>query len=287
MASRDDAVDEGMEEETEPRGVYRALATPAEAFRDALTVRSYEVGRAGGALPATILRYLEHLATCASAALGFDNRWYHEHHSAWVVREMSLLLGDAPRIDDALDLATWVADFRHVQATRDYLITRADSGRLVARASARWAYIHRERLLPTRIPVELTARMGPWGHAMRLRPPEPLLSDAPIVSEARLTAREYEADSQQHINNCVYLDWLHEAAYQTAAQGALTGQPTRLRPRFYHLEYIRAAQPGEALTIATTAPLRARSRSVGFWQTISAADGLVARAWTECLLARE
>ena len=256
MASRDDAVDEGMEEETEPRGVYRALATPAEAFRDTLTVRSYEVGRAGGAHPATILRYLEHLATCASAALGFDNRWYHEHHSAWVVREMSLLLGDAPRIDDALDLATWVADFRHVQATRDYLITRADSGRLVARASARWAYIHRERLLPTRIPVELTAR-------------------------------EYEADSQQHINNCVYLDWLHEAAYQTAAQGALTGQPTRLCPRFYHLEYIRAAQPGEALTIATTAPLRARSRSVGFWQTISAADGLVARAWTECLLARE
>lgn len=287
MATRDDAVDEGMEESREPRGASSALATPAAAYRDTLTVRSYEVGREGGAHPATILRYLEHLATCASAALGFDNRWYHDHNSAWVVREMSLLLGEAPRIDDALDLATWVADFRHVQATRDYLISRADSGRLVARASARWAYIHRERLLPTRIPAELIARMGPWGHAMRPRQPEPLLSDAPIISEARLTAREYEADSQQHINNCVYLDWLREAAYQTATQGALTGEPTRLRPRFYHLEYIRAAQPGDTLTIATTAPLRARSRGVGFWQTISNADGLVARAWTECLLVRE
>lgn len=286
MASRDDAVDEGMEEETEPRGVYRALATPAEAFRDTLTVRSYEVGRAGGAHPATILRYLEHLATCASAALGFDNHWYRDHNSAWVVREMSLLLGDLPQIDDALELATWVADFRHVQATRDYLVTRADSGRLVARASARWAYINRERLLPTRIPEELIARMGPWGCAMRVRQPEPLLSDAPIVSEMRLTAREYEADTQQHINNCVYLDWLHEAAWQTAAQGALTGEPIRLRPRFYHLEYIRPTQPGDALTVATTAPLLTRSRALGFWQTISAPDGLVARAWTESLIVR-
>jgi acyl-ACP thioesterase len=283
MASRDEVLDE----ELEPGDRYDILRTPAEAFRDRLTVRSYEAGREGGVHPATTLRYLEHLATCASAALGFDNHWYRDHNSAWVVREMSLLLGDLPQIDDALELATWVADFRHVQATRDYLITRSDSGRLVARASARWAYINRERLLPTRIPEELIARMGPWGCAMRVRQPEPLLSDAPIVSEMRLTAREYEADTQQHINNCVYLDWLHEAAWQTAAQGALTGEPIRLRPRFYHLEYIRPTQPGDALTVSTTAPLLTRSRALGFWQTISASDGLVARAWTESLIAHD
>jgi acyl-CoA thioesterase FadM len=57
-----------------------------------------------------------------------------------------------------------------------------------------------------------------------------------------------------------------------------------LRPRFSRLEYIRPAQPGDTLTIATTAPLRARSRSLGFWQTISSPDGLVARAWTESLI---
>lgn len=287
MASRDEDVAADLDEELEPGGAYTPLRTPAEAFRDSLTVRSYEAGRMGGTHPATILRYLEHLATGASAALGFDNRWYRDHNSAWVVREMSLLLGDLPQIDDALELSTWVADFRHVQATRDYLVTRADSGRLVARASARWAYINRERLLPTRIPMDLIARMGPWGCAMRARQPKALLSDAPIVSEAHLTAREYEADTQQHINNCVYLDWLHEAAWQTAAQGALTGAPIRLRPRFYHLEYIRPAQPGDALTVATTAPLLTRSRALGFWQTIGAPDGLVARAWTESLIVRD
>lgn len=198
---------------------------------------------------------------------------------------MSLLIGDLPCIDDHLRLFTWVADFRHVQATRDYLITRADTGRLVARASARWAYIDRTRLQPLRIPTDITARMGPWGHAMRPRAAGAAPNDAPLAAEMRLTARDYEADSQQHVNNCVYLDWFEEAAHHAAATGALTGAPLRLRPRFYHLEYIRPTQPGAALTVATTAPLRERSRSLGYWQTITAADGLMARAWTESLIA--
>ena len=74
MASRDEVFDEEMR----PGGGYDILRTPAQAFRDHLTVRSYEAGREGGVHPATILRYLEHLATCASAALGFDNHWYRD-----------------------------------------------------------------------------------------------------------------------------------------------------------------------------------------------------------------
>ena len=273
-----------MEDRDGRRTARDNLRVPSQAFESRLTVRSYEASSGDVISPGTVLRYLEHLATRASAALGYDNRWYRDHNSAWVVREMSLLLGDLPGIDDDLRLFTWVADFRRVQATRDYLIIHADTGRLVARASARWAYIDRVRLTPARIPDEITTRMGPWGHAMRARQPEPLLSDAPIISEMSLIARDYEADTQQHINNCVYLDWFHEAAAQTAAQGALTGTPVRPRPRFYRLEYIRATQPGDALSVATTAPLRERSRALGFWQTITAPGGVAARAWTESLL---
>ncbi|HEX8997856.1 MAG TPA: acyl-ACP thioesterase domain-containing protein [Ktedonobacterales bacterium] len=277
------AIEDNQDMPREPRGHLRI---PPEAFADRLTVRSYEAGRSGGVRPGVIQRYLEHLATTASATLGFDNRWYREHNGAWVVREMSLLLGDLPSIDDELRLYTWVADFRRVQATRDYLITRADTGRLVARASARWAYIDRVRQLPARIPDEITARMGPWGYQMRLRPPAQQPTDAAAAAEMPLTAREYEADTQQHINNCVYLDWFDEAAQQAAAAGALTGDPLRLRPRFYHLEYIRAALPGDALTVSTAPPTRAQSRGLGFWQTIATANGPIARAWTESLVAR-
>lgn len=257
---------------------------PPEAWADTLTVRSYEVGRDGAVRPGVILRYLENLATRASAGLGFDNRWYRERNAAWVVREMALLLGAQAAIDDELRLYTWVSEFRRVQATRDYLIVRGDSGRVVARAQARWAYIDRATGQLARIPEALVSRMGPWGYAMRprRRPHPPALSPDGRGRSGRLdlVAREYEADTQGHINNCVYLDWLDEAARQTLPQPA--------RPRYVWLEYLRSALPGDALTIQT-APLVSRSRGRGLWQWMApTAAGAntppIVRAWSEWLL---
>ena len=197
-----------------PRGARRF---PPEAWADALTVRSYEAGRDGSVRPGVILRYLESLATRASAGLGYDNRWYRDNRGAWVVREMSLLLGARAGIDDDLRLFTWISEFRRVQATREYLITRADTGRIVARAQARWAYIDRVTGQLTRIPNDLTARMGPWGHGMRPRRPAQAGDGLTPAASLPLVAREYEADTQGHVNNCVYLDWFDEAASQAMA----------------------------------------------------------------------
>ncbi len=250
---------------------------PAQAWEDTLTVRSYEVGLDGGVRPGVILRYLENLATRASAGLGYDNRWYRDHRGAWVVREMSLLLGARAAIDDDLRLATWVSDFRRVQAMRDYLITRADTGRLVARAQARWAYIDRLTGQLTRIPDDIISRMGPWGYGMRPRRTLTPSDDLAPTASMPLVARVYEADTQGHINNCVYLDWFDEAASQASAPA---------RPRFFRLEYIRPALPGDALIIHT-APAAARSRGLALWQWMTPADGgaPIARAWSEWLAA--
>ena len=256
------------------RGDYRF---PPEAWIDDLTVRSYEAGRDGGVRPGVILRYLENLATRASAGLGFGNHWYRERGVAWVVREMSLLLGAQTTIDDDLRLYTWVSDFRRVQATRDYLITRADSGQIVARAQARWAFIDRETGQLARIPETITERMGPWGYGMRPRHPQTPGDGLAPAASLPLIAREYEADTQGHINNCVYLDWFDEAANQALA-------PNRARPRFFRLEYMRPTLPGDELVIHTT-PASVRSRGLALWQWITPTGGgaPIARAWSEWL----
>lgn len=261
-----------------PLARHPMLRIPHEAWAEALSVRSYEVGRDGSARPGVILRYLESLATHASASLGFSNRWYREHRGAWVVREMSLVLGAPVAIDDDLLLRTWVSDFRQVQSHRDYLITRADSGRLVARARGRWAYIDPLSGRPARIPEAITTRMGPWGHGMDERGPwAPHEQSRPIAS-IPLVAREYEADGQGHINNCVYLDWFDEAARHAIARPA--------RPRYFRLEYNRQARPGDALTIHSRLAVT-RSRGLGLWQWITedASGASIAVAWSEWITA--
>lgn len=240
----------------------RPLAVPNVAFTLPLRVRSYEVTEAGIVGIGGILRYLEHLATTASAARGFDHVWYERSGTAWVVREMDLLLGALPGIDEDVMMATWLSDFRRVQAHREYAIWRVADHRLVARARARWAYIDRVSGQLTRLPEELVSRFGVAGSPMRLRQ-----TRAPVAhtghshlgeSALELTARGYECDTQRHVNNTVYADWLTEALERSLGQRI--GEPAAARPRYLHIEYVRPVRAGERVTITTqVAELSARA----------------------------
>ncbi|HEX6123502.1 MAG TPA: acyl-ACP thioesterase domain-containing protein [Ktedonobacterales bacterium] len=263
---------------------HRRDAVPAGAYREGLRVRSYEVGQAGRTQPATLLRYLEQLATNASAALGFGHRWYEEHGDAWVVREMSLLLGEPPGIDDEVELATWLSDFRRVQAYREYAIWHRHTGKRIARACGRWAFINRHTGQVTRVPDEIVAACPTYPVAMP--PRRQLEADAPrMLAPATygVIARRYEADSNQHINNCVYLDWLAEAlGASLPAPGAMVRWP-----RSYHIEYIRPTWPGDQMRITTRHQWQESRRLIAWQEIVTERDGMVAvRARSEHLLAQ-
>jgi acyl-CoA thioesterase FadM len=251
---------------------------PASAYKTTLTVRSYETTTAGMVAPATLLRYLEHLATLDSAARGFSHAWYETHDSAWVVRDMRLLLWDAPALADEIYLATWLSGYRRVQATREYCIWCEPEQRLVARAQGRWAYVDRTRGVPVRTPDDLIERFGVAGHAMPQRfTPGAQKQQQIAESQMTLIARAYEADTQQHINNTIYMDWLGEALTLTGTNAA--PDMSAITPRYYHIQYIHPARPGDRVVISTQVD-RTGSRLLTAAQTIR--DDATGQITVEC-----
>jgi acyl-CoA thioesterase FadM len=225
------------------------IRVPEGAFEIALQVRSYEVGRDGCVRPANILRYFEYLATEASAHRGFDHTWYERNGSAWVVREMRLLLGALPGIGERLRMATWLSSYGRVQAYREYALWREGETRLVARAQGRWAYVNRDNGQLQRIPEDLISRFGALGVAMPEEYPEADFEpQAEPPSTLAFVARRYETDLQQHINNAVYMDWLEEgmATSVEALEPSIRGD---LRLRHVHLEYLRPIRPGDSVRV--------------------------------------
>ena len=91
-------------------------------YNTSFGVRSYEIGRYGIISAGTLLRYLEHVATEASAAAGFPRSWYDEQHSAWVVRQMTLELTRPITLADELAFDTWPAQYARIQAYREYIV---------------------------------------------------------------------------------------------------------------------------------------------------------------------
>lgn len=250
---------------------------PAHAYCERLTTRSYEVGQTHHAHPSMLLRYLEHLATRDSAQRGYPPEWYGAEGTAWLVREMSLWMGTLPGIDAELRMATWLSEFKRVQAYREYAIWHDASGRLVARAQGRWAYVYRSTGRPARVPDAMLREFSSLGPAMRVRRGLPAPSGS-ASSRMTLRARSYEADTNQHINNGVYADWLAEALAAHASASAPV-----LRPRYLHLTYLRQVLPGDMVSITTT-PFAVRSRRVAVTQEITTATGEpVLRAYAEYL----
>lgn len=230
----------------------RSDYSPDQAFTLPARVRSYEAGRNRRIGLGTTLRLLEFLATEASSALGFVPEWYVAQGSAWLVREMRIVLGDLPTIGDELLLGTWLSEWRKVQAYREYAIWRPGSDTFVARARARWAYVDRYRGVLLRVPAEMIERFSPLGPPMRRRPPLPRNDTASASAHTmRLTAREIEADVNQHINNTVYADWLAEALHRALRDEPAISAEHELRPREYQIEYLRPALPGDRIRIET------------------------------------
>ena len=267
--------------------MHKDRFAPSDAYTEPLTIRSYEVTRSGYPQPGAFLRYLEYLATRASGSFGYTNDWYAEQGSAWLVREMSLALGWLPPMDTEVLMATWVAEFRRVQAFREYAMWHPASGRMIARARARWAYVQRHTGQPLRVPDTMAAHFS----SPQSAEPMPAVKAAPSESillqgEQSIVAREYEAEVHQHINNCVYGDWLYEGVNATLrAAGRAT---TAMRPRFLTLEYLRPVRPGDHVRIQTSLHPDG-SRRIFAKQTVTdeASGDVILRGQTRYLVAEQ
>jgi acyl-CoA thioesterase FadM len=250
-------------------------------YRTSFGVRSYEIGRLGIISTGTLVRYLEHIATEASAAAGFPRSWYDEHDSAWVVRQMTLEVERPIKLSDELAFDTWPSQYARIQAYREYLVASQRDSQPLARARAHWVYVGRQRGLPIRLPPEIPEQAIPDPQTVTfsalpgITPP----GDTLPSFQQRLTARRYEADIMGHINNTIYIDWLEEAVYAALDQlpAGIIGQRrefsqnTRAFLQRGAIDYMKPSLPGDALEILTTL-LGSYERGLAWSQVIQRQD---------------
>lgn len=241
------------------------------SFIHPLTVTLYDLDLRDEVSCATLFRYFEETAIRGSAHLNFTLDWYRARNQFWVIRTLQLERTCAPGYKDALEIRTWVSSMARVRSDRNYEVRRAGDAKIMARAIANWVYVDGAQMLPTRIHPDITAVFEP--HEPPVLPPigkVTLHPQSAALFEHTTTRRAqfYEADSAQHTNNAVYVDWVEEAVRDALRalgfQLALDGSSPF--PWFYkhNLEYARAAVPGDAIQIRTR--LMSAGKTRGAWE---------------------
>lgn len=258
---------------------------PGISYTMPLRVRLYDLDLSGNVSCSTLLRFFEETAMQASSHIGFTLDWYNERGQFWVIRTMRLENLCPAHYQDDLEIRTWVSSMTRVRADRNYLVKRVGDGKVLARALANWVYLDRKTMRPARIAPDIVEMFidgdPPAVTAWRTNKIWAQERDQ-IARHAASRARYYEADSAQHTNNAVYVDWLEEAIRETITANA--HQPGRIEAASlwfirHSIEYLTPALPGDDLMIDTC--LVSRGKSAGnWWQEVRrAADHqLVARS---------
>lgn len=222
------------------------------------TVRHYECDAYGHVNNANYLRYMEHAAIEASAAVGYDEARYNALGTFWLIYETDIDYLLPLRAGDVVEIKTWVADFRRVRSQRYYEFRRQGDDALAARAVTDWVYLDREMLRPVTVPPEMIAAFTPEG-APDAAPRKDIPKAPPPPPGAFTMQRRVEwrdIDMNRHVNNATYLNYMEECALE--ALGAFGWSIARLEAediaivaRRYQIAYKTPAVWGDDL-LATT-----------------------------------
>ena len=223
-----------------------------------LRVRHYECDPNGHVNQANYLRYMQEAAFGASAAAGYDLARYEALDRLWLVRETDIEYLRPLRYGDAVQIKTWVSDFRRVRSRRAYELRHDGSGELVARASTDWVFLQLSTGRPVSIPPEMKTAFFPEG------PPEsaPRRKRFPAMSPPAGAFRQVrrvewrDLDGAGHANNAVHLSYIEDCGLQAiSARGwplaRLEAESVAVVARRHQIEYRQPALLDDELEVIT------------------------------------
>jgi acyl-CoA thioester hydrolase len=250
-------------------------------------VRYYECDAYERLRQSNYVRYMQEAAFDASTAAGYDLSRYAAMERYWLVRETDIEYLRAAHYGDALQVKTWVDDFRRVRSRRMYEFHMLGTGELVARGYSDWAFLHNVTGRPAVIPAEMAAAFLPEGAPARPRSRFPAPPSPPTdVLRLGRHVEWQDIDAAQHVNNAMYLDYVDDCALRVrAAYGwplaRMQAKGSTISIRRHQIEYRQPAVLDDELELTSWLSSIGPTGAVRHFVIRRAADGqLLAQAHT-------
>lgn len=152
----------GPPETTSPRTKFPpAPPPPPGVFIMQRRVTWQDIGPAGHVNNAVYLAYVENCGFQMSAAHGWPPARMVSEGFAIIVRRQQIQYRQPALLDDELELATWVSNFKRTSAIRHYVIRRLSDGQLVARIHTVYVWVDLKSGRPITIPAHFLADFAP------------------------------------------------------------------------------------------------------------------------------
>lgn len=190
-------------------------------------IRSYEIDSRGKIKLATILNYLQEIASEHAARLGASVVDLFPRNLTWVLSRYHLEIFEYPSWGQIIQINTWPSAMRNLFALREFELLNEKNERL-AIATSSWMLLDFKKKQPVR-PAE---HLNKFPHRTdRVIPDdfESIPAIEKVAVELPFRVRMSDLDLNQHVNHVSYIEW----ALETLSADILKKyQPTKLEIAF-------------------------------------------------------
>ncbi len=180
-------------------------------FSKEFNIHYYEVDSSQYATIPSILNYLQDTAISHSASVGLGISELLSVGTCWVLSRWSLIIDKYPIINERITIETWPWRMERFYAWRDFLIKNSN-GEVIVKASSQWIYIDIAKRRPIRIPSEYSLTYVLEENIKSIENPFSELDIPAIINDSSVFGvRRSDIDTNNHVNNTKYLEWLLEA----------------------------------------------------------------------------
>jgi acyl-CoA thioester hydrolase len=123
--------------------------------RYAFTVPAEVIDGNGHASNVAYVQWMQDAAIGHCIAQGWPTERYRSIGATWVARSHTIEYLQPARAGEAIEVLTWVADFRKVRSRRRYRFVRKSDGAVLARAETDWIFVNAETGQPRAAPPEV------------------------------------------------------------------------------------------------------------------------------------
>jgi acyl-ACP thioesterase len=199
-------------------------------------IRYKDVNNRQEATPVSILNFVEETAADHCAHIGKSVYDLQKMGIGWVLYAGCYLMNHYPVYRERIKIETWISKFRGFMGNREYRVMSED-GKFYGGFRGLWLYFDLEKRKPVEVDkifYELWPIRNETAIDQEIIPRKKSIENPDITKS--FTVRRYDIDSNKHVNNVRYMQWLMESIpdlfFEKAELKSIQG--TFLRETFYN-----------------------------------------------------
>ena len=197
-------------------------------------VRYSEIDHRGTMTLPALINYFQDSSTFHSEEAGLGMEHLKAEKKAWVLSYWQVIVERYPKLGEEITVGTFATEFNGLYGNRNFYM-KDSSGAFTACANSIWVFMDLEKGRPARPAPE---QIEPYGtHPPLSMPYEGRKIIIPEKSEdmPSFPVRKYHIDTNEHVNNCQYV------------QMALEAVPREIAVRQLRVDYKRSAVLGDMI----------------------------------------